>query len=72
MLESDKNLRLATVTTPTAILWGADDTVTPPRQAHVLKRKLTDSTLTIHDGWSHAPYISDPRGLAKAILKELK
>ncbi len=72
MLESDKTLTLAKVTTPTAILWGADDTVTPPRQAHVLKRKLADSTLAIHEGWTHAPYISDPAGLAKAIERELK
>lgn len=72
MLDSDKELVLAKVTTPTAILWGEDDTITPPRQAHVLKRKLADSTLNIHEGWTHAPYISDPAGLAKAILKELK
>ena len=72
MLDSDKDLVLAKVTTPTAILWGEDDDVTPPRQAHVLKRKLADSTLSMHKGWTHAPYISDPSGLAKAILKELK
>lgn len=72
MLESDKKLVLASVTTPTAILWGEADTVTPPRQAHILKRKLTDSTLSLHEKWTHAPYISDPSGLAKAILQELK
>lgn len=72
MLESDKNLKLATVTTPTAILWGENDTITPPRQAHILKRKLADSTLSLYANWTHAPYISDPAGLAKAIMKELK
>lgn len=72
MLESDKELVLATVTTPTAIIWGEDDNVTPPRHAHILKRKLADSTLRIHKDWTHAPYICDPTGLAKAILKELK
>ncbi len=72
MLESDKKLVLASVTTPTTILWGEADTVTPPRQAHILKRKLTDSTLKLHEDWTHAPYISDPSGLAKAILQELK
>ena len=72
MLESDKNLRLASITTPTAILWGEEDTITPPRQAHILKRKLADSTLSLHEDWTHAPYICDPQGLARAILKELK
>ncbi|MBR3320190.1 alpha/beta hydrolase [Candidatus Saccharibacteria bacterium] len=72
MLDSDKNLVLAKVTTPTAIIWGEDDNVTPPRHAHILKRKLADATLDIHEGWNHAPYISDPKGLAKAIIKELR
>ena len=72
MLDSDKNLVLAKVTTPTAIIWGESDNVTPPRQAHILKRKLTDATLEIHEGWTHAPYICDPSGLAKAIAKELR
>lgn len=71
MLESDKNLTLAKVTTPTAIIWGEEDNITPPRQAHILKRKLVDSTIAIYPGWNHAPYISDPEGLAKAIIKEL-
>ncbi len=72
MLESDKELVLAKITTPTSIIWGEDDNVTPPRHAHILKRKLADSTLEMHEGWTHAPYISDPSGLAKAIIKELK
>ena len=72
MLESDQSLVLAKITTPTAILWGEADTITPPRQAHIVKRKLADSTLDLHEDWTHAPYICDPSGLAKAILKELK
>lgn len=72
MLESDKNLVLASVVTPTKILWGENDTITPPRQAKVLKSKLPNSTLKIYPDWTHAPYISDPAGLAKAILEVLK
>ncbi len=72
MLESDKKLVLTKVTTPTAIIWGEEDNITPPRQAHILKRKLVDSTISIYPNWNHAPYISDPDGLAKAIMKELK
>ena len=72
MLESDKSLNLSHVTTPTKILWGENDTVTPPRQARVLLSKLKNSTLEIYPDWTHAPYISDPEGLAKAILEALK
>lgn len=72
MLESDKKLVLAKVTTPTAIIWGEEDNITPPRHAHILKRKIVDSNISIYPKWNHAPYISDPEGLAKAIMKELK
>lgn len=69
MLDSDKTLNLAKVTTPTSILWGAADTITPPHQAEIIHQSIKDSTLEIHPGWTHAPYISHPAELAKAILQ---
>ncbi|MBQ6130230.1 alpha/beta hydrolase [Candidatus Saccharibacteria bacterium] len=72
MLESDKKLVLSSVVTPTTILWGENDTITPPRQAEILNSKLPNSTLKIFPDWTHAPYISDPAGLAKAILESLQ
>ena len=72
MLESDRSLDLAQISTPTTILWGKDDTVTPPRQARVLHQKISDSHLLLRSGWTHAPYISDPSGLAASIIQVLK
>lgn len=72
MLESDKKLDLTKVTTPTSILWGEADTVTPPRQAEVMHEKIPNNTLELYPDWTHAPYISHPAELAKAILKVLK
>lgn len=69
MLDSDKSLNLAKVTVPTSILWGANDTVTPPHQAEIIHQSIKDSTLEIYPGWTHAPYISHPDQLAKAILQ---
>lgn len=69
MLDSDMKLDLAKVTTPTTILWGAADTVTPPRQAEIMHDKLPNSTLEIFPEWTHAPYISHPGELARAIYK---
>lgn len=69
MLDSDKKLDLSEVTTPTSILWGANDTVTPPRQAEVMKQSIPHNTLEIYPGWTHAPYLSHPQELAKAIHK---
>lgn len=72
MLDSDKNLDFTKVTTPTSIIWGAEDTVTPPRQAEVMHEKLPLSTLEIYPDWAHAPYLSHPDKLASAIIKALK
>lgn len=69
MLESDKSLDLTKISTPTTILWGKDDTVTPPRQAKIMHQKIAGSRLTFKAGWTHAPYISDPKGLAESIIQ---
>ena len=71
MLESDKKLDLTKVTTPASILWGEADAVTPPRQAEVMHEKIPNNDLEIYPDWTHAPYISHPAELAKAILKVL-
>lgn len=68
MLNSDKTLNLAAVTTPTSILWGKKDTVTPPRQAEKMAASLPNAELNFFNSWTHAPYISNPEELAKVIL----
>lgn len=72
MLESDKKLDLTKIKVPTSIIWGLDDNVTPPRQAEAIHEKIKDSTLEMHAGWVHAPYITHPSELAKAILRAYK
>lgn len=71
MLDSDKSLSLEKVTIPVSILWGEADTVTPPRQARVLHDKLKHSSLKFFKDWTHAPYISHPAELARAIAEVL-
>jgi pimeloyl-ACP methyl ester carboxylesterase len=71
MLESDKVLDVSKITTPTAIIWGQEDTITPPRQAEFLRQHIKGSRLYIHADWPHAPYIKHPVALADAIEKVL-
>lgn len=71
MLDSDKALVFSTIDTPATILWGKMDTVTPPRQAIKMHSLLKNSNLVFFDKWTHAPYICDPEGLAKAIYNVL-
>lgn len=67
MLESDKDLDLGKVEVKTFILWGKKDTTTPPRQATAMYEKLPNAELKFYANWTHAPYISDPEGLARAL-----
>lgn len=72
MLASDKDLDFAKVETPVFILWGKKDTTTPPRQATAMYEKLPQAELKFYANWTHAPYISDPEGLARAITTLVK
>ena len=72
MLESDKSLDLTKVTTPTSILWGKKDTITPPRHANKMNERLPNSTLKFFENWPHSAYINYSEELATAIIEELK
>jgi len=67
MLESDKSLDFGKVETKTFILWGKKDMVTPPRQATTIYEKLPNAELKFYSSWTHAPYISNPDELARAL-----
>ena len=71
MLESDKNLTLEGIDTPTAVLWGRNDQITPLAQGRKMAHDLPNATMKEFDGWAHAPYITHPVELAEAILEEL-
>lgn len=72
MLASDKELDFGKVITPTYILWGKKDTTTPPRQGTAMYEKLPNAELKFYANWTHAPYISDSEGLARALSKLIK
>ncbi len=72
MLASDKNLDLKKITTKTYLLWGKKDTTTPPRQATMMYEKLPNAELKFYANWTHAPYISSPEELARALTALLK
>ena len=72
MLESDKELKIENVATKTFVLWGKKDTTTPPRQATAIYEKLPNAELKFYANWTHAPYISDPEGLARVLYNLVK
>lgn len=72
MLDSDKKLDIARVKTPTAIIWGGDDQVTPVRQGRKIHELIEGSTLTIKEGWRHSHYLVSTDELAAEIAKNYK
>ncbi len=72
MLASDKDLDFSKVTTNTFILWGKKDTTTPPRQATAMYERLPNAELKFYANWTHAPYISNPEELARALTNLVK
>lgn len=67
MLSSDRGFSAKSVTVPTAILWGADDRVTPPSMADKLHSQIAGSTLKIMPAWRHSAYMTHPNQLADEI-----
>ncbi len=72
MLESDKKLDFEKVLTPTSIIWGKKDTVTPPRQATAMYEMLPNADLKFYANWTHSPYISSPVELARVLENLLR
>jgi pimeloyl-[acyl-carrier protein] methyl ester esterase len=72
VLDSDRYLDITKVETPTLILWGKKDTITPPKHATMIYERLPKAELKFYPEWTHAPYIADPEGLARALITFLR
>lgn len=72
MLDSDKNLEIEKVTTPATVIWGEADNITPLRQGKAMDARLKNSRLITRKNWTHAPYISDPAGLARVLIAVMR
>lgn len=72
MINSDKTLDLAKVTTPAQIIWGEADTTTPLRQGEKMHALLKNSELTIKPGWRHSHYLVSTKELAEEIADKFK
>ena len=60
--------RLADVTVPTLVVWGADDRLIPVSQAHVLAEVLEGNTLILSDA-GHPAYLDRPEEFHQALLE---
>lgn len=59
---------IRTITTPTLLLWGSQDTVTPLSQGERLAELVPNSTLTTLDGSGHQPFEEVPDAFNAALI----
>ncbi len=57
---------------PTLLIWGLNDTITPPMVAHEFNRLIPNSTLRFVDKCSHAPMMEQPERFNELLLDFLK
>ena len=53
--------RVARITQPTLILWGAEDRLIPPAVGEDFARRIAGSRLVVLPGLGHVPHEEDPR-----------
>ena len=71
--EATDPARLATIKTPTLIIWGADDRLIPVSAGRWLAKYIPDSTFTVYPATGHLPMEERPQRSAaevKAFLAE--
>lgn len=55
------------ITTPTLLIWGLNDTITPPFVGHEFNRLLPNSKLRFIDKCGHAPMMEHPETFNKTL-----
>lgn len=55
------------ITAPTLLVWGLNDTITPPIVAHEFNRLIPNSRLTFIDKCSHAPMMEHPEKFNEVV-----
>ena len=63
---------LRKITSPTLLVWGLNDTITPPSVAHEFNRLIKKSKIKFIDNCCHAPMMEHPKLFNKYIVDFLK
>lgn len=72
LIATDVTPILSNITTPTLIIWGRDDSITPLSDGMVLNRLIRKSKLVVIDGASHSPQITHTAQVCKLVTGEVK
>jgi len=72
MINSDQSLNLAEITVPTAIIWGANDKVTPLTDGVKMQQQLSNSTFRVIEGARHSPQFTHIDEVVERIEEALR
>lgn len=67
MTAHDFGPALREVRTPTELIWGRDDTITPLRTGQLAAAMMADARLTVLDGAAHMPMFETPEAFHAAL-----
>jgi pimeloyl-ACP methyl ester carboxylesterase len=70
-LRPDRLATWAAAGLPVALIWGADDTITPIAQAASLRRWIPQARLVTLPGVGHIPHLEDPAAFSGALLETI-
>lgn len=71
LVEHDFSETLRTITAPTLVIWGAEDTIAPPRTGHALASAIRGARLVVLEGLAHAPQVQAPERFNPILLEEI-
>lgn len=72
LLNSDHDLNISQISTPTLIIWGKDDKITPLSDGELMHELINDSKLRIIDQAKHSPQYTNPLEIVNLITDFIK
>ncbi len=72
LVESDKQLDLEQIATPTTIIWGDQDSVTPLEDGRLMTTQIPKADLKIVHGGRHSPFYTHADEVARMIIEAVQ
>ncbi len=72
LIRTDLKERFSEIKTPTTIIWGGSDRVTPVTDGEILNREIKNSNLHIVQAARHSPQLTHPKETADVILNSFQ
>lgn len=70
--EADKSLDIGKVISPTVLIWGKDDSLTPLGDGKKMHQQIKDSKLWEIEGARHAPFATHAKKVGDIIVREME